>query len=232
MTGESDKSGAGYRVGHGKPPRSHRWPKGKSGNPRGRPPRKHIPALLRNLDPVSARVLEQADRTFTVRTADGERTISQYDALLERLFKLAMGGNFPAIMANLEMVQRAHANQRQLLADSQQAAHLHHERYGLMFEQAEKAGKPVPRVLPHPRDIIIDLEDPDMPVKIVGPVNWSEQAEMEAVLQCRDELDRRLQELARDENLTGEMRDLLVPLLKERRNAFNAALPPRLQRPR
>ena len=36
-----------YEVGYGKPPRHTRFPKGRSGNPKGRPPRsKNIGALL------------------------------------------------------------------------------------------------------------------------------------------------------------------------------------------
>ena len=63
-----------YAVGYGKAPPAHRFRKGQSGNPRGRPKgaKSGKPALPE--ERLKAIVLEEAYRTITVR--DGDRTVT------------------------------------------------------------------------------------------------------------------------------------------------------------
>ncbi|WP_018043907.1 DUF5681 domain-containing protein [Methylobacterium sp. 88A] len=82
-----------YEVGYGKPPADHRFRKGQSGNPRGRP-RGHSAPLGRR-DLLDA--LTQAAREPITITKDG-RTIrtTQIEALAQQLTRKAMQGDMKA----------------------------------------------------------------------------------------------------------------------------------------
>ena len=83
MSGRKRCPGDDYEVGYGKPPKRTRYPKGVSGNPKGRPRRK--PDLYTEL----TRVLNE---TVTV-TIEGEpRRVTVQQALLLRLRDEALRG--------------------------------------------------------------------------------------------------------------------------------------------
>ena len=76
-----------YEVGYGKPPKEHRFKKGQSGNPKGRPKG----AL--NIATVIDRVL----REQVVITENGERkTISKLEASVKQVVNKAASGDMRA----------------------------------------------------------------------------------------------------------------------------------------
>jgi hypothetical protein len=75
---------AAYEVGYGKPPRAHRFQKGRSGNPRGRPKgAKNEATILRGL----------LDRKIDVRQGGRSRKITVFEAILMRFTEDALKGN-------------------------------------------------------------------------------------------------------------------------------------------
>jgi hypothetical protein len=69
-----------YKVGPGRPPKEHRWPPGRSGNPKGRKPKP--PSLLPDL----IRIYEEAlSEKVTLKQGDKQLTLSMAEAGMKHL---------------------------------------------------------------------------------------------------------------------------------------------------
>jgi Family of unknown function (DUF5681) len=89
-----------YEVGYKRPPRHSRFPKGRSGNPNGRP--RQARNLLTDLH-------EEMQQQITVREAGTERRISRQRALIMRLLDKALKGELGAMSKLLDLVLRREA---------------------------------------------------------------------------------------------------------------------------
>jgi hypothetical protein len=79
-----------YDVGYGKPPKSGRFKKGKSGNPRGRP--------KKEVRPPWEVFKDEMDRMVKIKEADGSVSeISMWNATLRQLIQKAAKGDLSAI---------------------------------------------------------------------------------------------------------------------------------------
>jgi len=97
MSRDEENKTSEYKVGKGKPPKEHQFPKGKSGNLNGRPPKKtrdHIDA---------ASIL---DTKFTVEI-DGKKTeVTAFELSFRKISKLAVEGNFRSIRQFLNQCEK------------------------------------------------------------------------------------------------------------------------------
>jgi hypothetical protein len=102
------------KIGYGHPPVEHRFKKGISANPRGRPPKSERALSVRQYD---ADILRAGEQEMEV-IIDGKRTkISLFELSMRKLYLLAGQGNFKAIKMAFEVRKGAllgntHANIR------------------------------------------------------------------------------------------------------------------------
>ncbi|GGL50717.1 DUF5681 domain-containing protein [Wenxinia marina] len=92
-----------YEVGYGKPPVQHRFKKGQSGNPRGRPP---------GAKGFAASVRRELESRITIREGGRDLTISKREAAGKVLMNKALGGDLKA----LAMLQAIDADEVQAVA--------------------------------------------------------------------------------------------------------------------
>ena len=104
------------KIGYGRPPIEHRFKKGGSANPRGRPPKSVRALTVRQYD---ADVLRAGEQEMEV-IIDGKRIrITLFELLMRKLYLLAGQGNFKAIKMAYEIRKAA------LLSNTQANIRLH-----------------------------------------------------------------------------------------------------------
>ncbi len=102
--------------GYGKPPVGHRFRKGHSGNPAGRPRRHGTGAPGDRLtgadEPTRSMILEEAYRIVRVRDGDDEIALPTHRAVFRSMAAAAMAGNQTAQHRWTQLVQAAEAQQK------------------------------------------------------------------------------------------------------------------------
>jgi hypothetical protein len=186
-------------VGYGKPPAEHRFQKGKSGNPGGRPrgARNRVPkgqGLDFGSQPANQMLLEEAYRTVTLR--EGEKTIKLpvIQAVFRSMGVSAMKGNRLAQATMAELICGIEEEDRQLRSSHFETACEYKIGWQEAIERARKDGLPEPTPVPHPEDVILDMRRAE--VRYEGPMTPEEKRKWDRMLEFRDELQAEISMLA------------------------------------
>jgi hypothetical protein len=157
-----------------------RFKKGQSGNPAGRPKKTRLSSQS-----ADALTLEMAERQVKLRDGDGEKTVSMIGAVKQAQFKSAVEGNALAQRDILRDYERAAAAREAAIGEISQRWRSYKAKAEEAIAYAVRTGRPVPRFLPHPDDVVIDDE---VGARIIGPLTEEELAQLEETLRVRDVL--------------------------------------------
>jgi hypothetical protein len=181
-----DKLPVSYKVGYGRPPAEHRFRKGHSGNPRGRPRgARNKPKIDTGIGMRGAEAYLRAEayRVVTLREGDKVIELPAIQAVFRAMGVSAMKGNRFAQKTLAEMVTKVEQDDFTSRLDAfGKWADYKHE-WGEAIERARKAGVELPRPIPHPDDVILDPHTGD--VKFNGPLTKEARDRLDEALKRR-----------------------------------------------
>jgi hypothetical protein len=170
----SDMSGK-FEVGYGKPPQQHRFQKGQSGNPKGRPKRgaNRPKPLDPEHQPTDGLILEEAYRTVTIREGDKIIELPAIQAAVRSLAIAAMKGSRLSQRALAELVRQVEERKASEHLAALENAFEYKQKWTAELERRRRLGIHEPEPVPHPDDIIIDMRTGQ--VRTEGPLDEREK---------------------------------------------------------
>jgi hypothetical protein len=184
---DPDKSGKELAVGYCNPPAEHRFRKGRSGNPNGRPKRAKQNSKINlefGMQPAAQFLRQEAYRPIAIREGDRVIELPTIQAVFRAMGVSAMKGNRFAQRTLAEMMQALEGEEYRLRIEHFGAALDYKIAWEREFERCRAQGKLLPEPLPHPDDIILDPNTGG--VKIRGPQTREQKEHYDLSIARRD----------------------------------------------
>ena len=180
------------KVGYGSPPEEHRFKKGVSGNPRGRPRRTGTKGedAWSDLYDVTAAEL---GRTLKVTVGGKDRRMSVTQAILRNLANEALKGDREAsriLLHHQRMLDQDRRRDRRRRFDRQVD---YKRRAAADICYSDEKGLQRPKPMPHPDDVHVDYAREE--VTILGPANHVERAAWDQAEAERQEIAKQIADL-------------------------------------
>jgi hypothetical protein len=182
------------------PPAEHRFRKGISGNPRGRP-RKNRALVSTKVygrpgigfeDRIKSLAIE-AYRLITIREGDRTERIPVIQAILRKVAVAAANGNIRAQQNYLSLLIGAEADRRVAATQLLKTAIDYKERWHPILAERARKGTTGPEPVPHPDDVIIDYDTGE--IRIDGPVMEEQKETQNRLRAIGPDFEQSLQEI-------------------------------------
>jgi Family of unknown function (DUF5681) len=187
-----------YEVGYGRPPTEHRFRKGKSGNPAGRPrrtkPRPREVNTGYGMKAAEEFLRIEAYRPVMVREGEQVIELPAIQAVFRAMGVSAMKGNRFVQKTLADMVAKMEAEHHASRLELFGKALDYKQSWAEEIERCRMAGLPDPEPIPHPDDIVLDPNTGA--VQILGPQTREQKLMLDKTLSRRAEAQEEVNFLA------------------------------------
>jgi len=178
-----------YEVGYGKPPARHRFEKGKSGNPKGRPkgakPKRQTVDTGFGLKAAEEFLRIEAYRPVAIREGEKVIELPAIQAVFRAMGVAAMKGNRFVQKTLADMVAKMEAEHHASRKELFEVMFEYKLQWDREIERCRRSGLPEPQMIPHPDDIILNPDNGK--VQILGPKTKEQKQRLDEALARRAE---------------------------------------------